>query len=97
MHLGGVGEVSVAGVGEVGRAAKKILLHAEHVCAIIQILLMGALVFVRRRLILLVVFVEFPLLRLRQCLGLHLAVRVMPYRRERKQCPQGEHDSQRQG
>ena len=97
MHLGGVGEVSVAGVGEVGGAAENILLYAEHVCAIIQILLMGALVFVRRRLILLVVFVEFSFLRLRQCLGLHLAVRVTPYRRERKQCPQSEHDSQRQG
>ena len=94
MHLGGVGEVSVAGVGEVGGAAKNFLLHAEHVCAIIQVDLMRALVFVERSLVGLVMLVKFSRLRLRQCLGLHLAVGVMPCRRERNNCAESDNDSQ---
>ena len=94
MHLGGVGEIAVAGVGEVGRAAKKILLYAEHVRAIIQVRLMHALVFVQRGLglILLAILVKFSLLALRQCLGLHLAIRVVSCRREHS-----EHDESKQG
>ena len=97
MHLGGVGEVSVAGVGEVGRAAEKILLHAEHVCAIIQVDLMRALVFVERSLVGLVMLVKFSRLRLCQCLGLHLAVCVLPHRRECKQSAESYKDSPQQG
>ena len=97
MHLGGVGEVAVAGVGEVGRAAEKILLYAEHVRAIVEVGLMGALVFVQPGLILRVMLVKFSLLRLRQRLGLHLAVRVVTHRREQQQCPESQKDSTQQG
>ena len=96
LHLGGVGQIAVAGISEVGGAAAvEILLDAEHVGAIVQVLLMHALVFVQRGFIFLVVFVKFPLLRLRHRLGLHLAVRVVPRRREHAQCAESNQVSRR--
>jgi hypothetical protein len=52
---------------------------------------------VQRGFVLLVMFVKFPLLRLRHRLGLHLAVGVVPRRRERQESAERENDSQQQG